>query len=117
MQNRVVSAVDLINFQIVTSTQRRKVSYRRKNAAIYDPAKKTLLCTVSPEIVRIVYDKLDVPSRVSLSLTSKYFFEMSKKVDTGVTDLPSPVRMHPNCNDVPCVYTNHLSDRRILMLM
>lgn len=112
-----ISTVDLISIQIVTSTRLRKVQSRRKNAAKYDRTKKTPVYTVPPEILRTVYDMLDIPSRVSLSLTSKYFYAMSKKVDTGLTDLPSPVKMHPKCNRLPCVYTNHLSDRRILLLM
>ncbi|KAK5050772.1 hypothetical protein LTR84_003331 [Exophiala bonariae] len=106
-----------VDDEIVTSNKRRKTKSRRKNAAVYDPTKKTMLYEVPPEIVRAIFDKLDVPSRVSLSLTSKFFYEISKKVDTGVTDLPSPVRMHAKCHDMPCVYTNHLSDRRILLLM
>jgi hypothetical protein len=76
-----------------------------------------MLYTLPPELLRTIYDKLDIPSRVTLSLTSKFFFEMSKNVDTGVTDLPTPVRMHMNCKHLPCVFTNHLSTRRILLLM
>ncbi|KEF51353.1 uncharacterized protein A1O9_12502 [Exophiala aquamarina CBS 119918] len=102
--------------EVLRSFKRRKVSYERKHAAKYDPTKKDIY-TLSPDVLRVIYDKLDVPTRVSLSLTSKFFLEMSQRINTAVTDLPTPVRLHQNCKHLPCIYTNHLSSRRILLLM
>lgn len=102
--------------QVLRSFKRRKVRYERKHAAKYDPTKIDIYALPS-DVLRVVYDKLDKPSRVCLSLTSKFFLEMSQDVNTAVTDLPTPVRMHQKCNHLPCIYTNHISSRRILLLM
>ena len=89
----------------------------RKHEVTYDQEKGCAVTNLPPEVLRNVYDHLDIPSRVTLSLTCKLFLEMSRHVDTGVTDLPSPVRMHMDCKHQSCIFTNHISNRRILMLM
>ena len=64
----------------------------------------------------MVFSELDVPSRICLGLTSKFFAGMSSMVSTELNDLPSIVKYHHRCPKPPCPYVNHISDRRILML-
>lgn len=59
---------------------------------------------------------LDVPSRICLGLTSKFLASMSLTVSTDLTDQPTLVRFHTKCHIPPCVFTRHISDRRILLL-
>jgi len=69
------------------------------------------------DVIHIIAGMLDNPSRICLALTSKYFAESMKDFNTSINDLPTYVRMHMNCRHLPCYYTNHLSTRRILLLM
>lgn len=68
------------------------------------------------EIILQVFKQLDVPSRICLGLTSKFFAAMSRMVDTTLTDQQIVVKFHANCPNPPCVYTTHISDRRLLLL-
>lgn len=102
---------------ILTTARRRarKCQYRRKNAAAYDAAKPTIM-QLPNEVLFMVFELLDVPSRVCLGLTSKVFAQMTRCVDTACNDQPSVVKFHQKCTVLPCTYTHHISDRRIMLL-
>jgi hypothetical protein len=105
-------------FQILTTVRRRarKCQYRRRqNAADYDATKPTIM-RLPNEILSMVFELLDVPSRVCLGLTSKVFAQMTSSIDTACNDQPSIVRFHKKCSVLPCTYTRHISDRRIMLL-
>ncbi|KAI1614521.1 hypothetical protein EDD36DRAFT_230855 [Exophiala viscosa] len=51
-----------------------------------------------------------------MGLTSKFFAQMAGMVDTALDDQASIVKFHRRCPLPPCMYTTHLSDRRILLL-
>ncbi|EXJ96345.1 hypothetical protein A1O1_01471 [Capronia coronata CBS 617.96] len=93
----------------------RKLQVRRSNAVVYNPTKPTL-AGLPNEVLDMVFENLDVPSRISLGLVNKFFASMSQNVSTDLTDQPSVVRYHEHCQALPCLYTNHISDRRILLL-
>ncbi|KAK5461212.1 hypothetical protein LTS15_003275 [Exophiala xenobiotica] len=103
---------------ILTTVRRRarKCQYRRRqNAATYDATKPTIM-RLPNEILSMVFELLDVPSRVCLGLTSKVFAQMTSTIDTACNDQPSIVKFHKKCKFLPCTYTHHITDRRIMLL-
>lgn len=129
------------NIQILDPDSRhgRKLRYRGKNATVADLTKSALaklpnevlsmvyekldlrstklaLSRLPNEVLALVYEYLDVPSRICLGLSNKFFARLSQIVSTDLTDGPSVVRFHENCQELSCLYANHISDRRILLL-
>ncbi|KIW30447.1 uncharacterized protein PV07_06189 [Cladophialophora immunda] len=92
---------------------RRRRQIRAQNASS-NP--KLTLCTLPVELQLKIMDHLDKPSRIALGLTSKHFADVTRLSKTDLTDRPCLVRW---CTPGPCSerrYTQHISDRRILML-
>ncbi len=103
-------------YQVVKGERRaRKARYRKKHAAVFNPAKPAL-DDLPNDVLLVVFKHLDVPSRICLGVSSKFFAEMSTMVNTSLTDQPTVVRFHESCQKLPCMFVNHISDRRILML-
>ncbi|EXJ79103.1 hypothetical protein A1O3_08604 [Capronia epimyces CBS 606.96] len=100
---------------LTPAKQARKVRQRRRNAMPFD-TKKAKFSALPNEILLMVFSHLDVPSRITLGLTCRFFAAMSQCVPTDLNDKPSVVKYHAKCQNPPCLYANHISDRRILLL-
>ncbi|KIX07102.1 uncharacterized protein Z518_05079 [Rhinocladiella mackenziei CBS 650.93] len=95
----------------------RRIPQRRtRRNAIVDDGSQLTLQKLPNDVMLMVMKELDVPSRISLSLTNKLFAERVQMVSTVLNDRASIVKFHARCPSGACLYANHISDRRILLL-
>ncbi|OAP62360.1 hypothetical protein AYL99_04563 [Fonsecaea erecta] len=91
---------------------RRKRQIRAQNASNHS---KLTLWTLPIDLQLEIMNHLDKPSRIILGLTSKHFADLSQLSKTDLTDRPSLVQWRTAAPGSQR-YTQHISDRRILML-
>ncbi|KAL2438871.1 hypothetical protein ABEF95_014585 [Exophiala dermatitidis] len=100
---------------VVLEEKRRLAKTRKKraDAAPLNPLKTSTalvssnvespIMALPNEALLLVFENLDVPSRISFALTNKFFAQIGQKVSTDLTDVPSVTKYHKDCAATPCI--------------